>query len=506
MALLFLTFLDNTVVSPILTGVQSDLHAGVTDLQWVVGAYALAFASLMLLFGGLADLFGRTTVLLGGVVVFLVGSVACAVADTPTTLIAGRVIMGVGAAASEPGTLSLIRHLFPEPRRRARALGVWAAVSGLALAMGPVLGGLMVGAWSWRAVFWFNVVFGGAVLIAGVVTLPRFVPAAHGRVDAAGFALSAVALASATYATIAGENLGYRSGHVITWYVVAVVAAVAFAVVEHRSDHPMVDLRYFRRPVFFGANAVAFASYFAVFSIFFFVALYLEVVVGASPFELALDFAPMLAGMVVGSLVAGAWVSRRGARLPMVLGAVIAAAGVVATDLVIGPHASVGSLGGAMGLAGVGFGIVVVPVTASALAAIPASHSGMASSTVNTARELGAVAGVAVLGSVVNGQLTVDLMNRLASIGVPPSFRREVITALTTGTLSAQAAQAAGTSSAAVQAIINRVVGAAYGALAHGLHLALGASAILLVVAAAVAAAVTRDGGGFASVAADLAD
>ena len=506
MAILFLTFLDNTVVSPILTGIQSGLHAGVTDLQWVVGAYALSFASLMLLFGALADLFGRTTILLGGVVIFLVGSVVCAVADSPTTLIVGRVIMGVGAAASEPGTLSMIRHVVPEPHRRARALGVWAAVSGLALATGPVLGGLMVGAWSWRAVFWFNVIFGGIALVAGVVALPRFVPAEHGRIDMAGFILSALALGSVTYATIAGETAGYRSGHVIGWFVTAGLSLVAFVVVEHRSTHPMVEIRYLGQRVFFGANAVAFASYFSVFSIFFFVALYLEVVVGASPFALALDFAPLLIGMVVGSLLAGSWVSRRGARLPMVVGALVAAGGVLATDIVIGPHASVASLGWAMGLAGLGFGIVVVPVTSSALSAVPAAHSGMAASTVNTARELGAVAGVAVLGSVVNGQLTVDLMSRLAAIGVPPSFRQEVISALTTGTLSAQAAKAAGTSSAAVQAIINKVVGAAYGALTHGLHLALGTSAILLLVAAATAALATRDHGGFAAVASDLGE
>src|ERR1700691_1300607 len=187
LAILFLTFLDNTIASAVLTSVQSKLHAGVSELQWVVGGYALAFASLMLICGSLGDNFGRKRVMLIGAVIFCAGSIICAFSVSPGELIAGRVVMGVGAAGSEPSTLSMIRHIYPDKRIRARALGAWAAVSGLALALGPVIGGVLVGLWTWRAVFWFNFVFGGLVLIMGTITLPESVNDVRRRIDIPGF-------------------------------------------------------------------------------------------------------------------------------------------------------------------------------------------------------------------------------------------------------------------------------------------------------------------------------
>ena len=349
MAVLFLTFLDNTVVSPVLTNVQSELHAGVPQLQWVVGAYALAFASLMLVSGSLGDLLGRKPVMLVGVGVFIAGSIVSALAKDPTVLITGRVIMGVGAAGSEPGTLSMIRHVYPERQRRARALGAWAAVSGLALAAGPVIGGVLVGLWSWRAIFWFNVLFGGAALLIAWVALPNNAPELHAPLDVVGFVLSTVALATATFATIWAESIGYGASSIITLYAISVVSMVAFVVVESRVKSPMLNLRYFARRTFLGANFVAFTTYFAIFSIFFFVALYLEVVVGVGAYRLALDFLPLLAGMVAASLFSGRWVARTGSRTPMMVGSILAAAGVFLTNLVIGTHVGLGTWAGRWG-------------------------------------------------------------------------------------------------------------------------------------------------------------
>jgi EmrB/QacA subfamily drug resistance transporter len=485
--ILFLTFLDNTVISATLSDVQSGLHAGVAQLQWVVSGYALAFASLMLMAGTLGDLYGRKKLMLIGVVIFCGGSVLCALADSTGTLTAGRVVMGVGAACSEPGTLSMIRHLYPHRRRRARALGIWAAVSGLALALGPVIGGVLVGLWSWRAVFWFNLIFGALALLAAAIVLPENSDPVRARLDFPGFILGAMAIGFATFATIAGETAGYVVWWILLLYGVAVAAAVLFVVVELRAENPVLNVRFFRKPAFANSTILAFTTYFGIFSIFFFVALYLEVVGSASPFSLALDFIPMTVGMVLASLFTGRWVSAMGPRYPMVVGCVLAAAGIILTEVVISPTSGVSSVGWTLALAGIGFGIVIVPVTSSALTTVPPEHSGMAASATNTSRELGAVAGVAILGSIVNGQLTVNLTHRLAAIGIPASFRSQVIAAITSGSLGSQAKGVAGKSSAAIQAIINKVVTAAYGAFAHGLEFALLASGSLLLASAVLA-------------------
>ena len=439
------------------------------QLQWVVSGYALAFASLMLMAGTLGDLYGRKKLMLIGVVIFCGGSVLRALAGSTGVLIVGRVVMGIGAACSEPGTLSMIRHLYPQRRRRARALGVWAAVSGLALAMGPVVGGVLVGIWDWRAVFWFNLIFGAVALIAATIVLPENSDPLRARLDIPGFVLGAVALGCATFATIAGETAGYINPKILTLYGVAVLAVVVFVLVELRAENPVLDVRFFKRPPFAGSTIVAFTSYFGIFSIFFFVALYLEVVGNTSPFHLALDFIPMTVGMVLASLFTGRWVSRIGPRIPMTVGCLIAAAGIFCTNALITPNAGLSTVGWTLALAGIGFGIVIVPVTSSALTSVPAEHSGMAASTNNTARELGAVAGVAILGSIVNGQLTVNLTARLVAIGIPESFRSQVIAAVTTGSLGSQATSTkVGKGNASIQEIINKVVSAAYGASGTG--------------------------------------
>ena len=208
---LFLTFLDNTVVSVALGEVYGDLHASPTELQWVVGAYALTFASLMLACGMIGDELGRKKVMLAGAGVFCAGSVLCALAPNVQVLIAGRAVMGMGAAASEPGTLSMLRHLYPEAKARSKAIGIWAATSGFALAAGPLVGGVLIGVWNWRGIFWFNLAFGLAALIVAVFVLPESADPTAARVDTAGTFLGAGALAAFAFAIIDSESAGFAA-------------------------------------------------------------------------------------------------------------------------------------------------------------------------------------------------------------------------------------------------------------------------------------------------------
>ena len=483
---LFLTFLDNTIVSVVLAHVQGELHASVSQLQWVINGYTLTFASLMLSFGTVGDLLGRKKVMLFGVAVFCAGSMIGALAPNTDTLIAGRVVMGIGAAASEPGTLSMIRHLYPERRSRARSLGIWMAVSSLALALGPLIGGVLVALWSWRAIFWFNLFFGALAFASAAIVLPETSDPVRARLDIPGFVLGAVAVGSATFATILGETSGYLVWWIGALYLLAVVAAVAFVFAELRAPNPVLNVRYFKRPPFAGSTIIACTVYFGTFAIFFFVALYLQVVGTNSSLRTALDFIPMAIGMVVASLMAGRWVAAWGPRIPMATGCLLAGVGILLTQAFISPDAGIGDVGWTMFIAGVGIGIAMVPVTSTALSCVPPEHSGMAASTTNTARELGGVAGVAILGSIVNGHLTVNLVHRLSAIGIPKSYQQLVVGAVTTGTYQSQAKSAA-SKNPGIQHIVNQVVGAAYGAFGRGLTVSLAIAAALLLASAVLA-------------------
>jgi EmrB/QacA subfamily drug resistance transporter len=483
--ILFLTFLDNTVVSVALGSVQAELHAGVTALQWVVSAYALTFAGTMLAFGMVADEFGRKRVMLIGAGIFCAGSVLAALAPNTGTLIAARAVMGLGAAASEPGTLSMLRHLYADERTRTRALGVWTAVSGLALAAGPVLGGALVGVWNWRAIFWFNLAFGLAALAAGVMVLPENSdPDAH-RVDITGVLLGAAALTAFTFAVIDGESAGFASASVVLLLCVAAVAAAAFFWRESRAAHPLLDLRFLRVPRFLAANLVAFCAYFATFAVFFFTALYLEEVVGDTGYQIALVFLPMTSLMIAASLVAGRWTSAAGPRWSIFIGCLLFSAGLLLTTFSLSPSPAYPPLALALALTGIGIGTTVVPITSSALSAVPPERSGMAASAANTSREIGAVTGVAILGALVNSQLHSSLIGRLKHLGIPANFQSIVINAIETGTVpsSGHNKGVGGAAGAGHASLVQQVIEAAYGAFYSGLRAALFLSAILVFAA-----------------------
>lgn len=480
--LLFLTFLDSTVVSVALGDVQARLHANVAQLQWVVCAYTLTFASIMLACGMIGDELGRKKVMLAGAGVFCAGSVLSAVAPDARWLIAGRAVMGLGAAASEPGTLSMLRQLYPEERARTRAIGVWAATSGFALAAGPLMGGLLVGLWDWRAIFWFNLIFGLAALVAAALVLPESADPTAARVDTAGTLLGAGALATLVFAIIDAETAGFAAANVITLLCVSVVLVVAFVLWERRAAHPLLDLRYLRMPGFATGNIAAFCTYFATFAIFFFTALYLVEVVGVSGYRLAAVFLPMTALMIVASLLAGRWTALTGPRWSIAIGCALFAIGLFLADGYLNPHPSYGPLVAALCVAGIGIGTTVVPITSAVMSAVPAERSGMAASAANTSRVVGAATGVAVLGSLVNSQLHSSLVGQMNHLGIPSGFQGLVINALETGQIPRNTAQYAGFGK-----LVQETISAAYTAFHDGLHAALYLSAGLALLAGVLA-------------------
>jgi hypothetical protein len=288
------------------------------------------------------------------------------------------------------------------------------------------------------------------------------------------------------FAISVGENSGYSSAIVISLFAVGVVAAALFGFTERRSQAPMLNMSYLRQASFSGSLTVAFATYFGVFSIFFLTALYLQVVIGYSAYRIATLFVPMALGMILASTFAGRWVARSGPRLPVAVGCLAAGIGVLLTDIVLMHGTSFVPLVVCLAVAGVGFGIAVVPITSVALSVVPAKHSGMAASATTTSREVGTVVGVAALGSLFNGRLISLLTQRLTELGVPPAFRSVVLNAVVTGQVTSSGPGAA-QAQKAYGPIVAKVIAAAYDALHSGLTISLFVAAGVILASGLVA-------------------
>jgi MFS family permease len=418
--------------------------------------------------------------MVGGLAIFASGSLLGALAPNSGVLIGARVIMGIGAAASEPGTLSVIRHIFPDREERARALAAWAAVSSLALALGPVIGGALVGLGTWRAIFWFNVGAAVVVIALASVTVPESADPQATRLDIPGFVVGATALGALTFAVILGETDGYRAPVVVFLFLAGVIALVGFVRVERASRAPVLDLGYFRLPPFSGALTVAFVAFFGIFSIFFFTALYLAAVIGYSPYRVAVEFLPMTVAMIAAAGLAGRRVALGSTRIAMAEGCVLAGVGILLSEVLLSATVPSNWLMATLALTGFGFGTAVVPVTSVTLSVVPAERSGMAASATNTSRELGAVFGVAVLGALVNANLTAGLTRRLHALKIPANFISVILNAVETGIVPSGVK---GSSS-----IEDRVIVAAYAAFRSGLKTALLAAGLALLAGAVVAA------------------
>jgi EmrB/QacA subfamily drug resistance transporter len=397
---LFMIMLDNTVVNVALPDIQRDLGAGLSELEWIVSGYALSFAALMLTGGKLADLVGRRLVFVAGLAVFSGSSLACALAPTAGFLIGARVVQGVGAALMNPATLSIISATFP-PRERGTAIGIWAGVSALALAIGPLVGGLLTEHVGWSSIFFVNVPIGLIAIAASFLLIDESRDTREEqRPDVPGQLTSAVGLFALTYALIEANSYGWGSGRIVGAFVVAAVALVAFVLLERRRRAPMVDLRLFRDRTFAGANVVLLLVALAMFGVFFFLSLYLQNILGYSPVQAGAAFLPMTALIVVVSPLAGRFSDRVGSRWLLAGGMTLLAAQLLYFSR-LGVHESYWDVVPGMLLGGLGMPSVMAPASAAALSGVPVDRAGVGSAVLNSSRQLGGSMGIAVIGAII---------------------------------------------------------------------------------------------------------
>ncbi len=418
-AAVFMVMLDGTIVNVALPVMGRTFGAGLSGLQWVVDAYLLVLASLLLTFGAAGDRLGRRRLFKTGLVVFAVGSAACSLAPSLDTLVVFRMLQATGAAMLPPASLSIIANTFTDRKARAAAMGTWGAVSGLSVASGPLLGGILVDLVGWRAIFWVNIPVG----IVAFVMAGRYITesrAAHPRrVDLPGQTLAVAFLALVTYALIEGPVHGWRSAFIVSLFALAGAALAGFVMVERRSGEPLLDLRFFADRPFAGAAAVATVAFVALNGFTFLTTLYLQDIRGDSPLVAGLSLLPATAIIVVVSPLSGRLTGHLGPRLPVTAAGASMAAG-LATLAWTTSAEPLWTLAVAYLLVGIGVGLVNPPVTTTAMSALPPDQAGVAAGVTGTARQVGGVIGVALLGSVVISRYHSLLPARLGGLHLPP--------------------------------------------------------------------------------------
>ena len=399
---MFLVGLDTTIVNVGLPAIGRGLGVGTRSLEWVVDAYTVVLASLLITSGALADRFGRRRVFQCGLVVFGAASLACALGSSFGVLVAGRAVQGIGASMLSPVALAIVVNAMPDPRERAQAIGIWASVFGLSMAAGPVVGGALITALGWRSVFWVNAPVILAALILSAVLVPESRAPRARRFDLPGQVLLTIAVCASVGVLIEGPHLGWASPLAGVGYVIAAAAAVGFAVAERRRDEPLMDLALFRRPAFTTAVLGAVALFASLSLGLLLNTLYLQHARGWTPFAAGIATLPMALGATVCAPLSGNLVGRFGARRPLLLaGAFITAGGLSLVDL--RPDTSTPHLLLAYLLIGIGFGFANAPITNTAVNGLPQARAGVAGAITSTARQFGSAIGIALAGGLAAG-------------------------------------------------------------------------------------------------------
>src|SRR6201996_3965966 len=396
---LFMVGLDNTIVNVGLPSIGHDLHAGVSGLQWTVASYTIVLAALLMFSGALADRIGRRTVFQIGLSLFTLGSWLCSLAPSLGALIAFRILQGVGGSMLNPAALGIITNTFTGRAERARAIGVWDGVFGLSMALGPVLGGVLVAAAGWRGIFWANIPVG----LAPIALPALFVPASRAprarRADPVGQLLVIIGLGSLAYAIIEGPSAGWRSPQIAGVFALAAAALAVLVAYEPRREEPMIDFRFFRSVPFAGANLTAVCAIAAMAGFLFLSTLYLQDVRGLSALQAGLAILPMPVVMALCAPVAGRMVAKRGPRIPLVIAGAALTISSAALSRLTGSTEHL-YLVVTYALFGIGAGMVSSPITNGVMSGVPKTQAGMASGMNSSSRQLGQSLGVPIVGSV----------------------------------------------------------------------------------------------------------
>jgi len=397
---LFIVGLDNTIVNIALPALRTDLHASTSGLQWIIDAYTLVLASLLIMSGSTADRVGRRRTFQTGLALFTAGSLLCSVAPGLGWLIAFRMIQAVGGSMLNPVAMSIITNTFTDPRERARAIGIWGGVVGFSMAVGPVLGGVLVSGFGWRSIFWINVPVGIAAFLLAAKFIPESKADHPRRIDPVGQVLVLLTMVSVTYGIIEGPGRGWTSPAIVGCFVLGAASLLALLRYEPRRTEPLLDPRFFRSPPFAGATLIAVCVFGALAGFLFLNTIYLQEVRGYTPLHAGLYTLPTALMTVIFAPLSGRLVGARGARLPLTLaGSAIALSVLPLTRLTADTSPVV--LVASYLVFGFGFGLVNAPITNTAVSGMPRAQAGVAAAIASTSRQVGGSLGVAVIGAAV---------------------------------------------------------------------------------------------------------
>jgi EmrB/QacA subfamily drug resistance transporter len=397
---LLIIVMDNTILNVAIPSLVTELGATNSQLQWIVDGYTLVFAGLLLTTGSLGDRFGRKLALRVGIAIFAVGSILSALSGSPTQLILTRALMGVGGALIMPSTLSILTNVFRDPKERGRAIAIWAGFSGLGVALGPVIGGLLLNHFSWSSVFWVNLPIGATALVAGHFFVPESKDPAAPRLDPFGALLSVVGLGSLLFGIIEGPGKGWTSTEVLTAFAIGLVGVIGFIAWELHTDHPMLDMSFFKNPRFTAANSAVTLTFFAMFGSLFLMTQYWQFVHGYTPLQAGVRLIPYAMTMMFTAPMSARLVEKLGTKRVVTIGLSIVSLAMLVLSTLHTDSSYLRVIANMMFMA-VGMGLTMAPATESVMGSLPRSKAGVGSAVNDTTRQVGGALGVAVVGSLV---------------------------------------------------------------------------------------------------------